>query len=375
MNLVGALRILLLLTAVLAAIAVIRWLTRPIVPRECSIPPPPPAISSVERAGSMLSVHGHAYYEAGGILPQGVSPADMQLRPIESAVSVLVHDFDPAAQSRRRRAVAKLAAYGGENLRIAWEQLLFCDRDLIAKVKTQLDDPDAVDRESAVFNVLASLSAPGCVPKDAVFGGPVLDASGVSVKLELTVGPAIPGQIAERLDPQKWDTCGAFFRNAYLTTGAGVSNLTCPISSTTPDPPDNDPRTPGSEYHAKLFEHFACAACGSEFKNTLNIDAVLNKRCAGVNHCSSYGATERYQGCYNLITPLAGCYGSVPAKLTNDQGDLTVCNPSSGGGVPVVSRKEIKLDSFVGNNVLYALLLISKAEETEMLAEIVCCDH
>src|ERR1051326_2984637 len=79
-------------------------------------PHPPPGclpdvqvLTNDQRLSAMLSLRVVAY-SAGGVIPP-IKPESLELVPLDVAITLLKTEHDPAANSRRRRAAAKLAAY------------------------------------------------------------------------------------------------------------------------------------------------------------------------------------------------------------------------------------------------------------------------
>ena len=377
----------------------------------------PRTITDEDRLTAMMSVHAHAYHKIGR-MPASVTPEYLDLPSLDRIVAILTADRDPFANSRRYRAVAQLAAYGGNDKRFldAWHSLLNDDTDLIGPIVSALKlDETQLQKERRIYNLLSksgkfgsmtiptstmpTSASPGsspmtCVTKDPVYTPPVWQPTNeIDVHLEITVANTSAAVVAQRIDPQNWAHCPLkthpFFANAYLTTDAPSPTTTCPIPNppVPPDPANNNPKPLGSRYNATLFEDFVCpGACNAEYKNLLTIDTVVTDSSAtglpcgdGVNPCdqsSSPANPVPYEACYKLGgggKALVGCLGSRLVHLTTDQGDLTACDDKK-PDTRVVSRKGIKFrESSVNSDYAYGLLWVGQVEATQMLAEVVCC--
>jgi hypothetical protein len=339
------------------------------------------SITPEDRAAAMMSIHAHSYHKAG-ILP--LSPERLKLPPLCRAVDILLQDPDTLAASRLRRAVSKLAAYGGNDPQFvaAWHALLRFDETLIKAVQDAISHRviAAVRAESRVYNVLGRIGLVGCTTKDPVFNPPVWQKTGeVSASLEVTVVQTDVDTIARRIDPQSWDNCKnstkAYWADAHLTTTVPPRTSTCPIPASPPDPPENDAQQLGSEYHKTMYERFVCHVCPSDFKILLHIDAARDRApCGdGFNACGTASGIVPYEACYNLSSMLAGCASSnQPVHMTYDKGSVTACAPGN-GDIRVHGRKELKFEETLSNAAVYALHWIRQMETTEMLAEMVCC--
>src|SRR5262249_16870233 len=145
-------------------------------------------------------------------------------------------DRDPFATSRRRRAVAQLAAYAGtpdsnDELVQTWQALLFNDPQLIRSVDQILVDRigkvDATEIEKEIYNLLhgltteyveagAILGTPSAMQTsqctmltmNPLFCPPVAQTTGeIDVRAEITLPNASPSTVSQRIDPQNWAHC------------------------------------------------------------------------------------------------------------------------------------------------------------------------
>jgi hypothetical protein len=364
----------------------------------------PTAVSAGDQAKALNSVYAHAYHTAG------VFPAELTrdalhengIVPLADAVASLQRDQGAMATSRRRRAVAKLAAYSmvgsrpeRQELTEAWHALLSDHPELAHTVQDELHPTtlgDVSGLETQVYGTLAALGTPGCTTKDAVMQPPVFQSNGeVSIEMRVTVEKDVDW-VARRLDPQSWDSaCNPYFAHAHLTKQPPpfpTRDARCPQGLSMPIPPENDAQPVGSAYLGKtLFEDFSCPICHSHFMNLLDVRVVRNAvQCRnGVNPCAPTALTPTslpYEACYELVCPgndpcagaLAGCMDDIPLEITRDWGDLTVCDGTVPGEVVAIITKNIKFSSTTMNLLAYsALLFTAERASTETLPEMVCC--
>jgi hypothetical protein len=293
---------------------------------QLSEPPPSTVLREVPtnadlRRAAMLSVYFFAIYSSSDWLPE-------DLRPIEllDAARTLQGDETPYAESRRRRAIANLAAGGlddpnrREALKILGapiediEELL---ADLVARKRQRAnaDPPLATDEAACQSGGIAAIVDLATI--DQVFVPAVLDL------LAQKQGPAIPGcngkfsvlssdydwwtrkstvrvggwverdfsVVCEKMDPQHWDECSDFFNPTYIALKVGTKYTIESDYSVKPDP---NPPPLCTKYARELYEHFDVAfempaSSGSLkmawYNQLLSIDS--NPLSAGTEH--SYG--------------------------------------------------------------------------------------
>jgi hypothetical protein len=346
--------------------------------------PPQRALTNDERLGAMLSVRVAAY-RAVGIL-NDITPAFVGLPSLKDAIETLKSERDPVGNARRRRAAAKLAAYGREapDIKLALESLL-CDhrKDLAAIYdfyQTNLETTP-LSVESEIYSILADLGIPGCGPSElhpapATVGN---TSPPVSVTATALVSPSVDW-VSKRIDPQRWDRCSLFFTRppgCYLTTGPFNHTKACPVQPSTDNPPPTTGKPLGSAYTGRLFEYFECGVCQSVFKNTLAI--TTERQPTGCPACSALKYTVHYGE--DPEGTLAGCvnqsYGMIPAELDEDGGLITAVPVASGGQsqTQVVSNKNLTLKPPGLDVPLFGMLKAAPAQEemADELAEIACC--
>jgi hypothetical protein len=362
-----------------------------------------PSIDDQARWAAMVSAYVQAYSDAG--LLHGATTPSLRIPLVQDAVRTLKKDCDePIASMRRRRAVAKLAAYGREKdpSKTAWHDLVDNDPNLIDKIHTLLlAHPSPPVLESQIFNETASMTD-ACRAKvsDPDFQGPPIDpGSGeVSWEVSFTIQETVDW-VSKRIDPQNWHVCGQFPETKYTTdTLPHVSSCDSPPSA---DPAENDPKTPGSApYHATLFEHFKCQACDTDAETLLDITTAQGESC-GLNPCDAaknMGTIPAHQICYSLPCsydaqrtacgdPPVGqstccnnalyfCAGTPGhhMDMTIDQGDLTACKISSGSGLRTIARKNVKFDSAWQTYETYILYYVGQQATIDGCVTIACCD-
>ncbi|HWP65632.1 MAG TPA: hypothetical protein VNO26_06955 [Candidatus Limnocylindria bacterium] len=337
----------------------------------------------------MLSVHAHAYH-AMEALPAGLTPASLNLPPLDQVVDVLLRDCAPQGTMRRRRAAAKIAAYARASpaLDSAWKQLVI-DGDLIAKFAAEIaaSHERGAGLEVKLFEKAALLS--NC-PKDvenATFEGPAFKEGLNSWKVSFWTD-ATQDWVAPRLDPQHWDTCSPhFFSATFFTTHLPPRETSC--SASPPEAPEDDVKTPGSTpYDVRLFEHVRYQ--NVEAATLLDINTRTGADCSsGPKVCGTSNAA--YQACYSLVGaqvpcghPPSGpalcsgaslyfCAGGQHEDMVDDRGDLSICTPASGTGSDVVVRKNVKFANPWTNASVWGIFWLSQKEMTEAAIDLAAC--
>jgi hypothetical protein len=367
-----------------------------------------PSIGKEQRMAAMLSVHAHAYAHVDA-LPSGITLASLGVVSLDDAQTTLLEDCDPVAPARRRRAAAKLAAYGknAAPFTSTWKALLG-DPLLIDKFMGTISvSLVPFELESQLFAIASVLMSPCESVTNATFEGPDIHEGLVSWKVAYETTATLDW-LRGRLDPQNWDRCSPFFKDTRYTTEDGTPQLSCTAPG--PSPAENNVKTPGDTYDATLFEDFRCPACETDAQTLLLINARSDVSCATDNNpCDAQGwdATPAFQVCYQLVCDAAkkrlceqqvrgntpGCCGeslyfctgnptSEHEDLTEDWGELTVCNPRSptttttapsGVHRKVIARKNIKFASGWTNLKAYVLYYLGQKETTESTIDLACC--
>jgi len=218
---------------------------------------------------AILSVHYHAYAEIHGT---ALPPA---LLPLEDAAGVLraAAGQGGRAESRRRRAIARLAAADVEQHEEVLE-ILGAPVVAIRNAFAQHPGFDEAHREMLVNDLLNDLggpAVPGCEWKHLlpvvvphVWGGATATVT-VSVRQPLD-------RLARVMDPQNWMRCSDFFRNSYVARKEGDAY---PVNTNYDAEPVSVPPPAGTRWSEMLFEHFELdwGAGVSWFRNLLWIDA------------------------------------------------------------------------------------------------------
>jgi len=361
------------------------------------------SISDSERVAAMLSIHANARFH-----DVGVSHAFI---PLAQAVSILRHDDGPAADSRRRRAVAKLAAYGLDTFQNEIDTLA-APHTTAAEIRTYLVSalgaplPSPAILERLIVNYLAMMTAVCKWNAEQWVSGGVTSTSPIEWNYTLKVPRDIP-TIARALDPQSWDECSPLFQNTYYaqvpaTCCSGFDAPGCnvtvdPTTGAPPPAPSQPPSKPISSDQV-LYEDVCqdaageCAQCAMDtsvtcdlsFRNYLCTHSDYDPPDKGSSSWLVDGA-DSYSVHYTLGKWLSTeLYALEHDELTADQGDLEVrhLTPSELTGLPpanswsgVVVTKHLEFGrdpSGFDADVLQVL----QAYEDEMgghFAEIVCC--
>lgn len=378
-------------------------------PAACSAIPAA-EFSKEGRLAAMLSVHAHAYFGAGAP-PPTLSSMGMAL----TNASVLLRcDPDRMALSRRRRAIAKLAAYG-------WETGAFNQQLLILGLNVERFEiavlqalpPHVVEAARHNRTILEFLFArllrghPELIADagddlcddqpEAPYDPPFKDDSPSQISIETFVSVALPlTDVQRNLDPQRWDECSKFWPAPDTTSMAPLdphlgstylateSSSDCTLSAGEIDPELSAP-APGDTYHGKFFfERFQClvAPCNAEFDNLLSITVedgshdvlgvgvlVTRRIDYGFPACPNNSGTDPFDG--GISTRVDGALNAV--KVILDEGTMDAWEKQVGNANRTFVRghKKVKFDNPVLNGS--AGVALGFTELNQELAEVACC--
>lgn len=322
-------------------------------------------------AAAMLSVHAHALH------PDGVFPPPISPMPLQQAAGIINDDKHRLTPSRRRRAIAVLAARGlGRDPFDAAIRRLGGDPEGIAAAlahaghaqPAMVDDPNL--REIFVADMYKTPLAVGsCVITPGRTDVYDLDPSVNSiVEFDASTTTA---EAAKGVDPQSWDDCGTLWKagtGTYLLVPQGTGWMMDPM-----------PPNPGVPYTGRrLFEHAryceqATGICPSWFKVHLNVDTFQDTVLDTGNV-----ARPRYRVSYGFAQSLGGDVYGVPKGIDIDTGEASVTEQAS-GGVHAYGTKTLHFTTGDGQpdddltRALYEIWRLHRAELSKSLEEMVCC--
>jgi hypothetical protein len=329
--------------------------------------------------------------------------------------SVLLRcDPDRLALSRRRRAIAKLAAYG-------WGTGAFTQQLLILGLNVEAFDlaiqhafpPHVVEAAKHNRTILEFLFArflrahPQLIADagddlcgdqpEAPYDPPFDDDPPPQISIGSYISVALPVTDVQRnLDPQRWDECSKFWPapdaastapldphlgSTYLAT---ESSPDCSLSASE-IVPELSPPDPGDTYHGRFFfERFEClvAPCNARFDNLLSITVedgshdvlevgveVTRRIDYGLPGCPINGGTDPFDGGIE-----AWVDGSTDAvKVIIDEGTMDAWAKQVGNvnRTFVRGHKKVKFDNPVVEAT--AGVALGFTELNEELAEVACC--
>jgi hypothetical protein len=332
-----------------------------------------PEINNGKRLEAMLSIHAHALLPATFL-------QDFHVLDLSTAVNVLNEDedHDRLAPSRRRRAIARLAAYDYGRGKFKTEiEKLGASQDEInkrlkeaTKVYGEIVPQNVTFREMLISNFLPEImkkkkkvEVADCKTKDFIPNvwapGPMVTAL-ATITVERDVDTVSYG-----LDPRNWSQCTLFWQppgDASLAHLDSNGNLAL-------DPPPPLP-APGQTYGEapnprSLHERFVCKVqgCDAIFENLL---WVLTERTALP---SSTQLWELYFG----LSTWSGQNGEILGQavtLLNDQGGANV-KPNSSTESVAQLNKTLVFNNPVANGMTAAALLSN--EVAGEVQELVCC--
>jgi hypothetical protein len=354
----------------------------------------------------MLSVHAHARYPHGRF-PRGFTPL-----PLEAAARMLADDRPGADEkhdvpaSRRRRAVAKLAAYGlgRPGLAPAPVQRITDAIGVIVEgaMRSGGKPPapaDVAERVSAIVEHVAARPKPGVKARGTAMStldaAPVALERSLSDELSLLMGepsdcwtrlqvsvPAV-GESASAwvqvdvdrpledvrasIDPQSWDTCSAFFPfgGTYLAAPGSGDYPTAHCAATI-----GTAETAGSVYGwpapKVLFEYFVTGVPGFEswFTNLLDIRTTWWS-------APTQAAVDTFAVSYSLRRPVCGSVLGVRQKIVVDAGSAVATR--HGDGTRIEASKVIRFESALVNASVRAMFEVLFDELAAQMGELACC--
>lgn len=299
---------------------------------------PSPDVSDADRFEAMVSVHAHARWPDRDF-------KGFPFMEFRRAISILETDTGPAADSRRRRAIAKLAAHGIERpeFQRAIEALGVCPRALRGVIMETFGDvaswPAASSIELKIVNsdLLAALTKQ-CRYLAKKMAGGVFTQPAPSFGWEYDfLIPRPMDSIARSLDAQSWDQCPGYFRHAYLveTPAQCCSNANpeCDVDCAHAiEPGTSRPKEKstarGRPYDECLYEHFCvgsnCGSCEwadclSDFENLLCVETGYD---AAVPFPWMTAFADRYDVDYGLACSMRGEIVGNDEKTLSDYGNL-----------------------------------------------------
>lgn len=333
-----------------------------------------PAATGAELRSALFSVYFHSYYEDGSWLPVEFQPI-----PLIEASRIICRDVGAAAESRRRRSIAKLASAGLAEPRhsalvalgapIGQIQSAFDAASLNPGTPAATPPPtpgvplDQAAREQIVYQVLGNLP-PAFVDCErtpaTVDVNPDYSTGRTTVTVEMSVKRPLSA-LRVVMDPQHWDDCSKpYFAAAHVAqTGAKPDALGDVPASTAPP-------TPGSSWVSPLFEHFELnwkPLSYTSYKNLLDIDSTLG------------GASPRFdfklkQPTYGQLCMLGVCR-KPPVEYDSGSGTAT---PAIGGWVKLTANKTISFSNLYPFNTAFQLVTaISLHAMGDSINEGACC--
>jgi hypothetical protein len=357
-----------------------------------------PWVTSQDRVHAMMSIYAHTrWHDDDRRLAHFLS--------LQRAVEILRSDHGPAADSRRRRAIAQLATYGlGQREFDEAIESLGGNLDSLSMFKAQLSTDITAYRAEIQFVNFLSFITPYCqwMAQANTSGGPG-DADSPGWRYEVLV-PREMTAVARALDPQSWAQCSDFFFDSYLVD---TPTSCCPndkdsdcsyaVDGSSSPEPDDPPQPRGKGYgHHAFFERFchdgaedcpvcldASAKCDIYFENLLCVNPVYDP--PKLFQFTAASADEYSVG-FGLAKAIFGEIDgndSEPpnesAVLVDDHGYLAVedsAGPSSSAVPPwskVTVKKALRMQSASESAAVGAMLEAFDAELRGQVAEQVCC--
>lgn len=270
---------------------------------------------------AMLSVYFHARYDGDEWVPETYRPL-----PLETAAGILADDTGRFAESRRRRAIARLYNAPRTELRRRALEALHAPLEQLdtrlSALEEQHEEPEPGSFEFLEWTIneldrLLGPSIPGCertFPKTASLFD---SASSTTTATGWLAAKRTVAELSKVLDPQNWSTCASqHFVDTRVAKKVGADYPVDANYDAEQAPPPSPP-PPGSSWSAVLFEHFAVDLGVSDvasFRVLLDIDSKPS---------TALGVPASYQMTYRLRKPIhskMGLVQQVGAGIAADQG-------------------------------------------------------
>ncbi len=360
--------------------------------RGCGHEGPGPTAPAVARPlASMLSIHAHARYPDGRF-PRGLEPA-----PLKDAAKFLADakvTDDPLAPSRRRRAVAKLAAYGlrpgvSAQARVSIEEairiLVRDDRKAAAIIALAYQYHKRSEQEGTPRGEVENSdppAQPGWIETE-ISDTYATEVESVSCwkKLQVSVpdGGRHPsawakvqvdhslGDVERAIDPQNWDVCSPFFikEKTYLAkpTGGSYPASNCEVAE---GPALPSGMAYGYPIPVVLFETFVCQVtqgCDAWFTNLLDVTT---------NYAYTGSIPTEFAVSYNFRDGVCGKVAGVDEKILTDDGWMHAVSKGP-NQTEVEGSKIIGFESDVANGILRGIFEVQFDELAGEVGELACC--
>ena len=332
---------------------------------------------------AMLAVHAHAFFRG--------HPEEYQLKVLSlaDAAEVLAADDSPGGRSRRRRAAARIAAYGfdGKGFPAAFRTALVklhVNPEELAGVLGGLLAAATANPGTSVSSLETSVGdqpfltslTPDCkwekLEQWITPPGPPAPTD-VATTVSIRV-PRPLAQVAAAVDPQSLDECGKFFCPSTPAPGGTYLASKGWLGSVIPQPA----LPAGKPYPAPqlLFEHFRCPAqsgCSADVENLLNVNTFLGAGDTVSPSSSSppIKSNDRYWASYTLEEPLKTVLNGSKQTLLLDEGWVWAEAGAGASLTEIQGSKHVQYASDVAQGLIYAVLL--QAELAGELAEVACC--
>jgi hypothetical protein len=305
----------------------------------------------------MISIHANARFFPG-------APVLSQVMPLPDAIQILHDDAGEAANSRRRRAVAKLAAYWfTRNIPFQQQVVAIAGQTALQKIADTLVELGGTPLPPAIlelkFQHALNVLTPGCpwepltLPSSEIRDNPP--------PIEWSFNVLVPREktdIARSLDPQSWNECSPLFWASYLVStpsccGSNVypRDCTCATNSSTNaddagDPLPSTPKPRGMPYGWNTFyenvctdaqppSQSECQRCGGTYNpgtsSATNVDCdtcfenllcVMTQYDVSISSSDQLGQVNQYDVHYNFGKAWLGEIVGDSYEIDNDIGNL-----------------------------------------------------
>jgi hypothetical protein len=316
----------------------------------------------------MTSVYYHARYGPPDDVPEQFRPI-----PLLEAVKIIKAASGPIAESRRRRAIARLytmPAKGSDFGKIRIEALdaLGAPISLLDKSfgKTAREAGRPVSFPMALKLLVSTFGSDGLCERTLPKSTSSADSENIiSVHSQLDVNRPL-AELEPVVDPQNWDTCGSqYFAEACVPdldpSGAPVLSATTGLPTCASTHPD-----PHGLWNGVLYENFIYTMVGLTL---VSFDTLINTR---KTENTSTGVLEV---AFDLNQSLGGRMLLFPGKCDIDEGGVKLTPTGSGAWrhVEVTKRLRLVFDSEFVTKWMTRLATATFDDAADSVYESICC--
>lgn len=299
-----------------------------------------------EERFALRSLYFHARFGDNAAWPAAYRPM-----PVEAAAQTLAAARGPRAESRRRRAIARLVGSPSASLADPGHSFTVAIGILGAPADRLAADP-GINAARRAPRGRAALRSCAIACLDEMQGPSMTECERTAPETTISFDRHSQlivarshlrarrplDELSRVIDPQNWDRVAPqYFRGACIAAGLGPTWAPDADSNVPCDP---EPPAPGTSWERVFFEHYALDIADTfnlvTFKNLLEI----RTHAAATSHLVRYQLREVLYGKVGLLEQKGG-------GLNMDDGDTTLIDLDN-GWVEISATKNFRLDGWTG---------------------------